>query len=163
MKTKFWLLVMAAALIVMPAAAGEALAQKKVDASKQKTQSFNLKATKVEAGRGGEDANIKSREMANTEGQEVITPPEKGGATGRGAAGVCRVHFDNRTNLKIQLYVDGNHHGMVGAMGDVITYVGSGLTRVYARADYTDGSYSYWGPTDYTCYAGQTINFRMDR
>lgn len=170
MKMKIWMIVLLTAVFVLPPAAQNAFAQdgkdktKKTDASKQKKQSFTLKATKVESGRGGEDPNIKDRSMANTENQDFVAPKEKGGTTtGRGAAGVCRVDFDNRTNLKVQLFVDGAFRGVLAPYGDASVYTGSGPTRVYARAEFTDGSYVYWGPSDYTCYSGQYIDFRMDR
>lgn len=164
MKTKIWMLLLMAALVILPAAAGSVNAQKKPDASKQKKQSFELKATKVEAGRGtAADPNIKDSTTANTQDQQFDAPPEKGGsAKGRGGQGLCRVNFDNRTGWRIQLYVDGMFRGVMAPFGDSVAFTGAGPTTVYARAEFTDGSALYWGPKNYTCYAGQYINFRMD-
>lgn len=167
MKMKIWMIVLLVAMIVLPATVQNVVAQdtkKKDDASKKKKQSFVLKSTKVESGRGStSDPNIKDDSMLNSASQEFAAPKEKGGNTNtRGAAGVCRVVLDNQTKLKIKIFVDGSFRGTMAPYGDSVTYTGAGPTRVYARADFDDGSFVYWGPSDYMCYAGQTINFRMD-
>jgi hypothetical protein len=77
--------------------------------------------------------------------------------------GVCRVDVDNWTPWKVQIYVDGTFRGLVSPWGDGVTYTGAGPTRVYARAEFTDGSALTWGPTDYDCYGGQHIYFRLDK
>jgi hypothetical protein len=77
--------------------------------------------------------------------------------------GVCRVDVDNWTQWKVQVYVDGTFRGMVSPWGDGTTYTGAGPTRVYVRAEFTDGTYKYWGPRNYDCYGGQRIYFRLDQ
>ena len=166
MKMKIRMLAFLAAMLIIPVAAQNAAAQKsdkKADASKQKKQSFVLKANKMEAGRGGEaDPNIKDESTVNSQNQDFPAPKEKSGGTTRGAQGVCTVILDNQTKWRIQIYVDGTYRGTMAPFGDSTSYTGAGLTRVYARAVFDDGSSLSWGPQDYTCYSGQYINFRMD-
>lgn len=160
-----------AAVFMLPTAIQNVSAQdkdkgkmdKKDDASKKKSQSFTLKSMKGAGERGGTDPNIKQDSSVNNANAEFVGPKDKAGSGNtRGSAGVCKVVLDNRTKLIVKIYVDGTYRGTMSPYGDSVTYTGSGLTRVYARADFDDGSYVYWGPTDYTCYDGQFINFRMD-
>jgi hypothetical protein len=90
------------------------------------------------------DENIKTMRGTNTPGANIPLPAAKGGPATRGAA--CVVHIDNRTSLYIGIYLDGDYRGTVGPGGDTWHYVGCGETRLYARADFDDGTYSYWGP-----------------
>ncbi len=172
MKMKIWTMALLAMMLVLPAAVQNASAQdggktkmdKKDDASKKKKQTFTLKSTKIEGERGGTDANIKDDSMINTAGAEFAGPKEKAGSGGtRGGAGVCKVMLDNRTQLKIKIYVDGSFRGVIAPFGDSVTYTGAGATTVYARAEFDDGSAVYWGPSNYTCYDGQYINFIMEK
>jgi hypothetical protein len=171
MKMKMWMFIFLTVMLALPATVQNVNAQdskdkgkmdKKDDASKKKSQSFTLKATKVEAERGGTDPNIKDDSMVNSASAEFVGPKEKVGSNNtRGAAGVCKVVLDNRTKLRIKIYVDGSFRGVMAPYGDSVTYTGAGPTRVYARAEFDDGTALYWGPSDYTCYDGQYINFVM--
>lgn len=119
-----------------------------------------LKATKGETSRGA-DANIKQSKETNDPNATMDPPRSKGGATTRGQGGYCEVRFDNRTKWYIKLYVDGDYRGTLSPYGDAVVYALAGSTRVYARADFDDGTYLYWGPSTYTCGPNQYIPFRM--
>jgi hypothetical protein len=124
-----------------------------------KTKIIELTSTRVEKGNAKKtDANIKHGEMANNPSAKRGAPPTKGGVR---SAGGCRVQFDNSTDLYIKVYVDGSFRGTMGPWDDSYVYVLPGITRVYARADYTDGSFRYWGPKEYDCGNDEYINFRM--
>lgn len=171
MKIKIGMLIFLTMMIALPFAVQSVTAQdskdktkmdKKDDASKKKKQSFVLKAVKVE-GERGEDQNVKDDSLLNNQNADFPAPKEKAGeANERGATGVCKVVLDNRTKWKIQIYVDGSFRGVMAPYGDSTAYTGAGPTRVYARAQFDDGSALNWGPSDYICYPGQYIHFRMD-
>ena len=57
-----------------------------------------------------------------------------------------RSHRQPDLALHRHYYFDGEYRGNVGPWGDGYGYVGCGETRLYARADFTDGTYSSWGP-----------------
>jgi len=125
-----------------------------------KTKTIELTSTRVAKGNAKRsDANIKHGEMANNPTAKRGAPPTKGGKA-RGASG-CRVQFDNSTDLYIKVYVDGSFRGTMGPWDDSYVYVLPGITKVYARADFTDGSFRYWGPKEYDCGTDEYINFRM--
>ncbi len=128
-----------------------------VEISAQKPES--IKSTRAEKGRGDADPNIKQGETTNSAKSKIETPPAKGGTT-RGGGG-CRVEFDNSTAWYIKVYVDGIFRGTMGPWDDSYVYVIPGITKVYARAEFDDGSYRYWGPKSYDCGPGESINFRM--
>jgi hypothetical protein len=142
-----------ASAIVLP----DALA--KGQGQKTKSKVVELKATKPTT--RGEDPNIKSDTETNDPKSNLAAPEQKGGAKTRGG-GYCEVRFDNRTRWFVKLFVDGVYRGTLSPFGDSIAYTGAGATRVYARAEFDDGSYLYWGPSDYSCYSGEYIYFRMN-
>lgn len=170
MKAKRWLLVLAALALLLPAAPQAVSAQtrsKKTQKSaggQKRDQSFVLKAQRAEGDRGSAtDPNIKNDSTTNSEQQEAVGPESKGGSSdARGAAGLCRVEFDNYTRWIVKVYVDGTFRGVVGPYGEGTSFTLAGPTRVYARADFDNGSYLYWGPKDYSCRSGQYIYFKMD-
>ena len=121
-----------------------------------------LKATKGDASRGGEaDPNIKQSKETNDPNTTMEAPSKKGGATTRGQGGYCEVQFDNRTKWYIKLYVDGDYRGTLSPYGDAVVLALPGSTSVYARANFDDGTFNYWGPSSYSCGPGQYIPFRM--
>jgi hypothetical protein len=128
---------------------------------KSKAKVTDLKASKGEASRGGEqDPNIKQGKETNDPSSQMDAPPAKGGATSRGG-GYCEVQFDNRTQWYIKLFVDGSYRGTLSPYGDAVVFVQPGSTAVYARADFDDGTFFRWGPSSYSCGPGQYIPFRM--
>lgn len=129
---------------------------------KQKKQEVTLKSAKGTAtGKGASDPNIKEDEMPNDPNAKRQPPISKGGGTSKGASYDCEVRFDNRTDLNIKTYVNGRYRGTMGGYDDAYLYIYPGYITVYARADFSDGSYLYWGPQSYTCSENQYINFKM--
>lgn len=116
------------------------------------------------AGAKGQDPNIKANAGTNVPGATVTAgvPAHKqaAGAASKGA-NTCLVRFDNRTDLYIATYTDGNSTGTLGPWGDVYAYAIAGPTRLYARADFTDGRVTTWGPTMVDCPAGGSYHWRL--
>lgn len=133
----------------------------KTKMAKQKVVEW--KGTKAPASRGPEaDPNIKNDKQTNDPNAQVDAPTKKGGAATRGG-GSCEVRLDNRTPWLIKIVVDGTYRGTLSSYGDGVVNVLPGETTVYARADFDDGTYYYWGPNAYDCGSGQYIYFRMTR
>ena len=114
--------------------------------------------TKSAKGRGaGADENIKLQRAANKPGAETPAPTSKGGDKTRGTTSI--VHVDNHTNWYIDAYMDGSFCATVGPWGDVWCNVGTGNTRMYAKADFTDNSSLTWGPN--IGYVDGTYTWRL--
>lgn len=110
-----------------------------------------------------QDENIKTVRGLNVRGEMGEQPPEskrEDGAMGRGSAS-CKVHFDNRTSLHVATYAEGLFRGDVAPWGDLYTYVIGGQTRIYARAGFTDGSVTTWGPRLVACPAGRDFQWML--
>ncbi len=109
--------------------------------------------------RGGaatEDENIRvagGRNVRGEPGEQAPSQKAEAGTMSRGSSN-CQVHFDNRSSLFVATYADGTYRGELAPWGDVYTYVIAGSTRLYARAGFTDGSVSTWGPRMVECPAG---------
>ena len=72
----------------------------------------------------------------------------------------CDVVVDNYTNLYVKIWIDGNYKGIVEPYGKRTVYAVPGKTKMYCRADFDDGSYSYWGPDYFDCDYEFTIKLR---
>jgi len=99
----------------------------------------------------GADPNIEERKTKNDPNQidkDIIQPADKGGRT-RGT--VCAVVFDNYTSWYVDCYVDGRYRGDVAPYGNGKVYVAGGDTRIYAVAEFTDGSEITYGPLTRYC------------
>lgn len=110
-----------------------------------------------------DDENIRVAAGSNVRGEPgEAAPAEKleAGATTRGSNS-CKVHYDNRTSLHIATYAEGIFRGDVAPWGDLYTYVIGGQTRIYARAGFTDGSVSTWGPRLVDCPAGREFQWML--
>ena len=116
--------------------------------------------------RGGavtEDENIRVPAGINVrDGAKEMAPSQKAeaGTLSRGSSN-CEVHFDNRSSLFVATYADGTYRGELAPWGDVKTYVIAGSTRLYARAGFTDGSVSTWGPRSIECPAGGSYQWML--
>jgi hypothetical protein len=97
----------------------------------------------------GADENIKKDSPVNDAKAQVQAPPDKGGAKSRGM--LCRFHVDNRTQWKIQIFVNGQLDGLVGPYGDAYGTYTEGNMLLYARALFDDGSVLTWGPRTAVC------------
>lgn len=117
--------------------------------------------SKSERGRGTADSNVKSDTATNEAGKPATAPApaEKSGEKSRQA--LCSVMFDNYTDLLIKTYVDGRYTGTMARWGELYTYAVAGPTILYARADYTDGTYDSWGPIKVSC--NTRYNWRLTR
>jgi hypothetical protein len=117
-------------------------------ATAQPPQQGKVVETHAAKSRGtGADANVKrDTSLANSRTARIPAPPRKGGAKTRGEQ-AGELHVDNRTDLIIRIYVDGDYVGTVGPWGDVYGEYSCRTHTLYARAYFTDGSYSTWGPT----------------
>jgi hypothetical protein len=102
--------------------------------------------TKGQRSRGAESTNITKPRAPNRIDAAKPAPPAKGGERARGVAAVARLTVDNWTPWYIDVYVDGEFGGTVSAWGDGYVWVSSGQRRLYARADFDDGSVIDWGP-----------------
>lgn len=98
----------------------------------------------------GEDPEIKVKERVNGDKSEskAVQPGDKGGQT-RGSH--CYVKFDNWTSYYVDCYIDGYHESSVAPSGDGSLTVIGGTTRLYAKAEFNDGSSVSWGPISRDC------------
>lgn len=154
----------AAMFIISPFQLTNVFAQKDKDKSKTKVTTQTKQVVELKSNRGtatGDDPNITTAEMPNNMNAKTTPPTSKGGNS-KGATG-CKVIFDNRTGWHVKLYVNGRYRGTVGEYDDAYLYVTpSSNTVVYARVDFDDGSWLYWGPTSYDCGHNQYINFKIN-
>ena len=120
-------------------------------------QQDSTEKTKARDGRGAvaSDANIKTTADTNVKGAIIAAPPEKGGVQTRGT-NWCGVRVNNKTSFYIKIYIDGRYRGEMPAFGDLGVWIECGRTRFYARAEFNDGSYKYWGPWDYLMITNYT-------
>jgi hypothetical protein len=121
------------------------------------------RATLSRGGMAGEDENIRIATGTNVRGASGEPAPSAKAPAGTMSRGSndCRVHFDNRSNLFIAAYAEGTYRGELAPWGDVYTYVLAGQTRLYARAGFTDGSVSTWGPRMIDCPAGGSYQWML--
>jgi hypothetical protein len=131
-------------------------------AGQQKSSAKKTVADKAQKGRGGgADDNIKNDSDKNDPNSTAPAPPSKGGPKGR--AGLCAVTADNYTPWIIKVYVDGDYRGAVGRYDELSVLAISGTTRVYARADFTDGTVKTWGPRTFYCESGESYTWKLNR
>lgn len=98
-------------------------------------------------------------EGTNPPDKNEVAPPM---VTRRGAF-LCDITLDNRTPWSIhRVYIDDRYWGAVGRYGDSIARdVGTGRTKVYAEADFTDGTTRYWGPQWFDCQSYATYSWTL--
>jgi hypothetical protein len=136
-------LICGAILMAVPA-----LAQESATAPKKATSSKHEVTTKGQQSRGsGEDSNIKSKAHENSK-DNANAAPEPPAKSVRGLG--CYVDVNNATSYYIDIYSNGIYQGTVGPWANFYTYP-TGNVSLYARADFTDGSYEKWGPNAFDC------------
>ena len=64
--------------------------------------------------------------------------------------------FASAPGARVDIYVDGTFRGTVSPMGDLLDVTLSGPTRLYAHADFDDGSALNWGPWMVPCRTAYT-------
>lgn len=121
--------------------------------------------TKASVGRGpaSSDANIKSATMDNRRdvAEKMPVPPAKGGVLTRGGAEWCAMRISNSSPLHANVYIDGKYYGTTPAYGDLGGWMRCRVMRLYARANFDDGAYYYWGPTSVSLRG--TYTWRISR
>ncbi len=133
-----------------------------VGAQLKEGKSAEDKAAKA---RGAQDPNIKvtrDKVEANDASKETPAPPHKGGAKSRGPSD-CWVKYNNYTPWWIECYADGRYAGTVAPWGDFTANVGAGVTTLYARARFTGGSVSTWGPRVFACESDGYFTWNVRR
>ena len=158
-----WAIVMVSPLATMSVSAQ--MKQTKDNKKKKKVGSDEVSSSKGASNSKGSDTdpNIKEGgEMMNSMDAPGTLPTAKGGGKGKGAAYDCEVQLDNWSAWNVKIYINGEYRGYLSAGGESTLYYTPGQTTIYARADFTDGTYYYWGPKTYTCGANQYIYFKMN-
>jgi hypothetical protein len=150
--------------LATPAAAQEAKAKAEPAKAKAAGKAEVVKE-KAKDGKGGAtDANVKSNAAKNDPKGTAEAPPNKGGKAdaSRGfGGGWCEVTASNYTRYYAKIYVDGAYRGMVGPFDSGTVTVGTGTTTFYARADFDDGSYKYWGQYVFNCAYAHNVTWQM--
>jgi len=110
----------------------------------------------------GADENIKTaKPTTNSENANVPAPANKAPGRSKGASAVATVVLDNSTPWYIDIYIDGSYRGTMGPWGDSYAYALAGNTRLYARADFDNGSYKFWGPKVVYIGNGESFTWRI--
>ncbi len=131
----------------LPALAADPPTEKVVEAKAQKARG------------GGADENIKQESVTNDPAVKTPPPANKGGEATRGQ--LCGVWLDNYTPWYIKFYVDGIYWGTSAPWGEVSGLAFAGATRVYARADFLDGSAFTWGPQVFYCERDEVYRWKV--
>lgn len=153
---------------VMPSVAyGQDMKEKPIKMPKtkkyKKASETEVTSTKKEAGsKSGDDPNIKEEFTENDPDTPMTMPSSKGGSGAKGAGGSCKIMLDNFTNYAIQIYINGVNKGVLYGGNESTLYYTPGSVTIYAKAPFSDGSYSYWGPTTYSCGANQYVYYKLN-
>ncbi len=145
--------------LALPALLALVTLPQRLDAQARSVERANVSR----GGSAAEDENIRVPAGVNVrDGAKEQAPSQKAeaGTMGRGSSN-CQVHFDNRSSLFVATYADGTYRGELAPWGDVYAYVIAGATRLYARAGFTDGSVSTWGPRMIECPAGGSYQWML--
>lgn len=118
----------------------ETEAQNKSDRQK-KSEKITDKSSKGT----GEDKNVTQTRSKNSPNKTEKTNPKGGGQR------TCSIDLVNKTQWVIDIYIDGKYRGTMDEYASNFTTTGSGATRLYARAEFDNGEYIYWGPREITC------------
>jgi hypothetical protein len=111
------------------------------------------KAQKTRGG-GPVEADL-GKMMLNDPNTSTPAPPNKGGDKTRG---ICNLHVDNHTGLRVAISVDNSYVGMVSSWGDAYGYYSEGAHTLIGVVYYSDGSTSTFGPREIYCYGPHTWN-----
>jgi len=146
--------------VILAAAIATSAAVTAANAQQPKGKTEETKSTTARS--RGADENIKTaRPSTNSASANVPAPANKGAGRAKGAAAVSTVILDNSTPWFIDIYIDGTFRGTMGPWGDSYAYALSGNTRLYARADFDDGSYKFWGPKVVYIGNGESYTWRL--
>jgi hypothetical protein len=139
-----------ALVLVLLFGATQAIAQDKMakdDKMAGQKSGKNAVKTQAQSSRGGgADTNIKTDRAPNDPSNQATKPAGKG----RG----CSVEVSNETGWYVDIYVNGVYTGTVGPWGSGWAYPPVAGSNLYGRANFTDGSWKYWGPREFGCGQG---------
>ena len=105
--------------------------------------------------KGAKDSNIKSGEPVNN--PKASTERK---ATKNAGAVVCSLDVVNNTPWVSKVYFSGVYGGTLAPWSSYVFYLNPGSTKVYGRADFTDGTYRFW-TMNYDCGGGSRFLFSM--
>jgi hypothetical protein len=137
-------------------------AKKDDDKAKRMKKAEKVELASMKAASGAEDKNVTSARGKNAPGGNRSG---RGAGTRGGGQRTCYIDLDNNTDYVIDIYVDGRYRGTMSEYDASYTTTGSGSTRIYGKAEFSDGSYYYWGPRDYSCGSNSSdgyVNFIMN-
>jgi hypothetical protein len=97
----------------------------------------------------GPDTNVSAASEVNVRNRPSnVAPPASKSSAGKA---MCAVTFDNHTDLIAKTYIDGRYAGTIRPYGELSTSIVPGQAKLYARAEYDDGTADAWGPVNATC------------
>ena len=114
--------------------------------SKSERQKKAEKVTDKSSKGSGEDKNV-----TQTRGKNSMTNKSTRTKTRGSGQKTCNIDLINETGYVIDIYIDGKFRGTMGEYDANYTTTGTGATKLYARAEFDDGSFLYWGPKNITC------------
>jgi len=107
----------------------------------------------------GQDSNIHADSKANPPDAKTPPPPEKSATPG---ARTCSVEVNNYTTWFVDIYIDAGYAATVGPWGNGEVYPPATGSKFYARANFTDGSWKFWGPQPFTCAQSGASEWRLN-
>ncbi len=117
------------------------------NSNKKVRQTKSEKVTqKSEKGSGTEDKNVTAMRSQNSKNSKSTKTKTRGNGQR-----TCNIDLINDTGYVIDIYIDGRYRGTISEYDSNYTTTGSGATKLYARAEFDDGTFLYWGPKDITC------------
>lgn len=116
------------------------------NSNKEKRQSKAEKVSDKSAKGSGDDKNVTA-----TRGKNSTTVKTTRTKTRGSGQRTCYIDLVNETGYVIDIYIDGRYRGTIGEYDANYTTTGTGATKLYARAEFDDGSFLYWGPRNITC------------
>jgi hypothetical protein len=144
-----------ALVLVLMFGASQAIAQdKKDDKMAGQKPTKNAVKTQAQSSRGGgADTNIKTDRAPNDPSGQAAKPAGKG----RG----CSVEVSNETGWYVDIYVNGVYTGTLGPWSNGWAYPPVAGSNLYGRANFTDGSWKYWGPREFGCGQGSVNSWSI--
>lgn len=114
-------------------------------------------------GSGHADEIVRDRESSRNEfGSPKAAPLTSAGVKILSGPSSCDVWFDNYTGYWIDVYIDGQWYGTMSPWGGFMAYnVAAGERRLYGQANFTNGTYDYWGPYNLACNAYATFHWQL--
>ncbi|MBU1558145.1 hypothetical protein KKC45_04255 [Patescibacteria group bacterium] len=106
----------------------------------------------------GQEKNVQG-----VESKKIAPSAAKSAGREGGTSRTCDIAVDNRTPLKIQIFVDDDYSALVPQFGDIEVSALIGKTKLYARADFDTGEVETWGPRYFDCEAYGDYKWTLNR